>query len=313
MNDRISAALHIDGHAIRCAEVVRRDSGLELKRFGECTFDFPVAGALWDEEGDAGALDRVEAAVNDELRGTTAQEIYLVVHPLDAFSFFTPMAPGLSERDRMRNVVQQATLLSGTHSADTLRITPHCVRTATVADDEVVQWIHVLALPKSVQQNVDQVLSGLEVPDRIRMVSTEATSLVMAAAASSDRPAASTEGAPYSLAIGQYSGHTDYTLTHEGQWYHGHSTVDTRSENRAYYAAGFLNRVGVAPETVRPVFSYGPEPNEGDDGPLAELFGTSPERLRPFRVVAGAEERGGEANRSVYVPCLGALLESVAG
>lgn len=313
MDERISAALHVDGHAIRFAEVVQRDSVLELQRFGECTFDFDVAGALWDEEGDVGALDRVEAAVSDELRGTTAQEIYLVVHPLDAFSFFTPMAPGLSERDRMRQVAQQAALLSGRRSPDALRVTPHHVRNATVAGDEVVQWMHVLALPKSVQQNVEQMLSGLEVPDRIRMVSTEATALVMAAVASSGQVPANTEAAPYSLAIGQYSGHTDFTLTCEGDWFHGHSTADTRSENRAYYAAGFLNRVGVAPESVRPVFTYGSEPNVSGGGPLADLFGVSPERLRPFHVMAGAEELAEDENRSAYVPCLGALLESVAG
>lgn len=313
MNERVSAALHVDGHAIRCAEVVQRDSVLELQRVGECTFDFRVAGALWDEEGDVGALDRLEAAVRDELRGTTAQEIYLVVHPLDAFSFFTPITSGLSERGRMRQVVQQAALLSGTRSPDALRITPHHVRNTTAAGDDVAQWIHVFALPKSVEENVEQMLSGLQVPDRIRMVSTEAAALVMAAVASSGRAPANAERAPYSLAIGQYAGHTDYSLTRDGDWFHGHSTADTRSENRAYYAAGFLNRVGVAPESVRPVFAYGSEPDVSGEGPLVDLFGVSPEPLRPFSVVAGAEGLAEGANQSAFVPCLGALLESVAG
>lgn len=313
MNQPVAAAIHIQGSFVRCAEVVRRDSELEVLRCSDRSFDFDVARALWDESEGETAIEEVGVALQDELKGTEADEMSLVVHPLNAFTFFTPMSTALSERERMRRVIQQVSLLSGARSADALRITPHVVRTETAGDDEVLEWIHVLALPNAVQARVEGLISFLPVQDRIRMVSTEAAAMVMAAVEGTASAPDSTEDGRYSLALGQYPTHTEYSLLHQGDWYHGHAVAETRPGNRSYYAVGFLNRLGVSLHDIRRVFLYGTKREVTDTGDYAALFGTEPTLLNPFEIFGLEVEDGGEQAVAEFVPCIGALLESVAG
>lgn len=293
--------------------MVRRESGLELRRCSFREFDFDVARVLWaDSEGEDN-VEEVGVALRNELSDTQAREVTLVVHPLNAFSFFTPMSPALSERERMRRVVQQSALLSGSRSADDLRITPHRVRTETLDGGEQVEWIHILALPKAVQARVEGLMSFLPIQDRIRMVSTEAAALVMAVEQAEASGSDSSDTSSYSLAIGRYPAHTEFSLAHRGHWYHGHAVAETGAENGSYFAVGFLNRLGVSVADIRRLFVYGSKRERAGGEAYRSLFGMEPQPLNPFDVFGLSVEDGDEHDASDYVPCVGALLESVGG
>lgn len=306
MNEPVSAAVQIEGPTVRCVEVVRGGSVLDLARFGERTFEFDVSRALWEQEGETDALERVREAVEQELADTRAEEIRFVLHPLDVFSFFTPVSPDLSERERMRRVVQQAAVLSGCRSADALRITPRRIRDATVPQGDEIEWIHVLALPKPVQERLESLISPLSVAESIRVVSLEAVAELIPETGTGV-PAST---ASYSLGVGTYSTHTEYLLTHRGGWHHGHATADVRPKNRTYYAVGFLNRIGVSVKDVGRLFVYGSKVDQEVDGRLNEIFGSPPKRLTPFDALDAQFDAEQRDELRPYVPCIGALLAS---
>lgn len=309
MNEPASAAIHIQGSSIRWAEVVHRDGAKELRRGGQQTFEVDVMAVLRGEAGDANTLERMQALLEEELAGSEAPKIHVVVHPLDVFSFFTPITAELSERDRMRQVVQQAALVTGTRSPDALRITPQTLRTVEVEEGNRVEWIHVLAVPKGVKSRIEELVGGLSPEDHIQWVSTEATARCMGFIETKETPPPELESRPFRLAIGQYPTHSEFSLTRAQSWHHAHTAEVTRPSNILYYAVGFLNRIGVPLREIGRLYLYGTDLNQEPSPLFDEIFGFTPTLLDPSGVFNqfSAEVEGESA--SGYVPCLGATLE----
>lgn len=310
MTQSTSAALHIQGPTIRCVEVVREREAQDLRRFGDRTFSFDVARVLWGEGG-SGALNRVAEALQEEFSGVGAVALRVVVHPLDVFSFFTPIPVGLSDAERRRYAISQAALVTGARSPDMLTLSLQSVR--SVEGDDAIEWVRVLALPQEVAERMDALTESLPVQDVTRMVSSEAAARVVGHV---DRPthAADNEAADneatYSLAIGQYATHTEYALLRDGTWHHAHAAQEARSlGNRAYYAVGFLNRVGVEPRAVDHLFVYGSE--AAAEEPLETVFDCRPVFLDPFECLRRVPDRFEEPEGAEeYVPCIGGALEA---
>lgn len=304
----ISAAIHIQGSTIRYAEIRREDSTLDLRRLGRETFEFDVARVLWGEDGAANGLDQVGAVVREALEGTEASSVGLVVHPLDVYSFFMPIPTGLSERDRGRRVAYQAALVTDTRSPNALHTTSQSVRTVE-EEGEAIEWVHVLAVPQAVEERIETLVASFPARDPVRMVSSEAAAWVMRRHAETEHaPPAEIEGA-YRLAIGQYPTHTEYALTHEGTWHHAHAAQEARNpENRAYYAVGFLNRIGVPLSEIGGLFVYGSDADSGADGPFETVFDRRPALLNPFDGLQLTSEQSEEELSSTYVPCVGGAL-----
>ena len=116
MTQSISAAIHIQGPTIRCAEIGREDSALQLRRLDSRTVDLNGSEVLWDADGAPDALDRVGAFAQDALEGTEALATALIIHPLEVYSFFVPIPTGLSEQERGQRVAYQAALVTNTRS-----------------------------------------------------------------------------------------------------------------------------------------------------------------------------------------------------
>lgn len=311
MSEQVSAAIHIQGPTIRCAEVVREPSALDLRRFGHRTFEFDVARALWNGGSEADGLDRVGAAAREELEGTDAAEVRVVVHPLDAYSFFTPISAELSERDRMRQVIQQAALLTGIRSPDSLRITPRSVRTVDPGTGGAIEWIHVLAVPKAVRERMEALVSGLSVQEHVQMVSTEAAARLMGYTEGQETGQVEAPSVPsYRLAVGQYPSHTEYTLTHDQTWYHAHATREAgRPENQIYYAVGVLNRLGIPLEDIDRLFVYGADADPETFETFEAEFDCVAELLDPFQVLRQFSERPPREALGSFVPCIGGTLD----
>lgn len=304
MTQSTSAALHIQGPMIRYAEVEREGKAQDLRRLGTLSFSFDVVQVLWGEKGDE-ELDRIAEAIQEEFSGSDAATLRVVVHPLDVFSVFVPVPVGLSDSERRRYAISQTALVTGARSPDMLTLALQPVR--PVEGDDASEWTHVLALPQEVAGRMDRLTGPLPVQDVVRMVSTEAAARVLGHTRRSI--ASSVEGdATYSLAIGQYATHTEYSLLRDGAWYHAHAAQEARSlRNRAYYAVGFLNRVGVAVGAVDRLVVYGSNAAPGE--PLETVFDCQPVSLDPFeglrRMPDGFEKpEGAEA----FVPCIGGAL-----
>ncbi|MFB6229780.1 MAG: hypothetical protein ABEL04_01385 [Salinibacter sp.] len=312
MSEPVSAAIHIQGPSLRCSELVWKDSGPSLRRYGHRTFEVDLGRVLRGEAASPEALDRVEAAVEEELGGTEAPEIGVVLPPIEAFSFFTPISAGLSERDRTQHVVQQAALVAGVRSPNSLSITSQVVRTVDGDDEEPIEWVHVLAEPEAVDERTEALVAALPARRRSHRVSSEAAArLAGHVEVEGGADTKSETSGPYSLAVGQYSTHTEYTLTHDQAWHHAHASQDPRSPaNQAYFAVSFLNRIHVPLGEIGRLYLYGDEVDRGEHGPLERVLGRSPELLDPFQVLSEFPERPEGDPAVSYVPCIGAALSS---
>lgn len=299
-----SAALHIQGSTFRYAEVVREGEAQDLRRLEARTFPFDVARALWGEEG-ADDLDRVAEAVQMVFSGLDAAVLRVIVHPLDVFSFFTPIPVGLSEAKQRRYVTAQTALVTGARFPDSLTLTLQSVR--PVEENDTVEWAHVLALPHEVAERMGALTDSLPIQDVTQMVSSEAAARVVGRVDRSNSSSAE-NGATYGLAVGRYTTHTEYALVQDGVWHHAHAAQEGRSSaNRVYYAVGFLNRVGVAAQAVDHLFLYGPGATAEE--PWAAAFDSRPVSLDPFEGLRRVPDRFEEPDRAEeFVPCIGGAL-----
>ena len=312
MTQSISAAIHIRGPSIQCAEIGREDSTLQLRRLDSTTIDLDGRGVLWDADGVPDALDRVGTFAQDALEDTEASAIALVVHPLEAYSFFVPIPNGLSEQERGQRIAYQAALVTNTRSPNALHITSRSVRTVE-AGGETVEWVHVLAVPQVIEELQDALRAALPVQDFVRMVSTEAVASLTGRAETEEdllpeNKLPENEG-DYGLAIGRYPTYTEYALTHEETWFHAHAAREARRpKNQAYYAVGLLNRIGVPVSEVRGLSLYGPGADAAASGPLETIFDCSPVSLDPFGVLRWASEQPENEAPGACAPCIGGAL-----
>lgn len=306
MSESLSAALHLRGKTLCYAEIEHLETSRCLRRVNRQSFDFEVMEALRDPKEGSDSLDRLAEAMRQQLKGTAAPVVKVAIHPLDGFSFFTPLSTELSVQERKRELVRQSALVTGVRSPHSLHLASQTVRTTTDGDEAPLMWVHVLALPKEVERRMDALLEDCPVRSHSWMVSSEAAARLMGRI---ERTTPSHEEAlrPYSLAIGEYPAHTEYALSRNREWYHAHYTQAADSpEDRAYYAVGFLNRIDVPLTGIGRLFVYGADVDLEAYAPLKPIFGPQPERLDPLRVVQKGDEVAPDEEMSSYLLSIGA-------
>lgn len=310
MDDSVSAALSIQGDALRFAELGRcGDDSLRLLRAGTETFPFDLSRALLREEGTPEQTRRVRGVLEDVLGDTSARTLRVAIHPPDSYSFFTPISSDVPVRDRKRQLLQQTALVTGVRSTTELHLTSETVRTTQDSEGEPFMWVHVLAVPDAVDRRMADLLGALPPREHAWIVSSEAVSRVTARI---ERAGGSAQEAlrPYTLVVGQYPTHTEYALSRNREWYHAHYAEEARSpENRAYFAVGFLNRVGVPLDGVGRLFVYGVDLELDAYAPFEQIFGQEPEVLDPGRGVDDGVD-GVPDGPGAFAPCVGAAMGS---
>jgi len=312
MSESVSAAISIQGQTLRCAELERRDESYVLRRLGEETFSFELSQALLRPEGDAQKARTVGQAVAEELAGTEARILRVAIHPPDGYSFFTPISSDVPVRDRKRQLLQQAALVTGVRSTKELHMTSDTVRTTQDSEGEPFMWVHVLAVPDAVDQRMAELVDPLPVREHQWIVSSEAAARVTSR---TERTGGSATEAlrPYTLAVGQYPSHTEYALSRNREWYHAHYAEEAESpENRAYFAVGFMNRVDVPLNAVGRVYVYGMDVDLEEYVSFEGVFGREPQVLNPFRVVRTSSEESSD-QACAYAPCIGAGIDPYMG
>ncbi len=307
MSEAVSAGVEIQGSVLRYAEVEYGDNRHRLLRIGQHAFGFDAAAQLLRADSPR-RLGEVVTALQNAFDGTDAEELALAVHPADAYSFFTPIEADLPVRERKLNLLQHAAIVTGARSAKDYHLATQTVRTAQDSEGEPVMWVHVLAVPEDIHERVGQIVDGLPFDRFSWMMSTEAASHVTSRI---ELTGVTQEQAlrPYTLAIGQYAGVTEFTLSRDRQWFHSHfaERADTPSD-RVYYAVGLLNRLDVPLNGIGRLFIYGRDVDAEVYQPFRPVFGVHPEPLDPFRAAnpAGTSLNGIEP--TTYVPCIGASM-----
>lgn len=309
MSEAVLAAIDIYGSQLRYAEVENEeDAPPRLLRLGSCSFDFDVVDDLV-RSGAPQHGGEVVAALQEAFDETEASRLRICVHPPDSFTFFTPIAAELPVRSRQEQIHQQAALLTGTRDPEGLDLASQTVRTAQDSEGEAVMWVHVLATPGAVHERLGHLASSLPVTGFDWVVSTQAAARV---AAQTDLTGITQAQAlrPFTMSVGRYDGHTEYTLSRDRQWYHSHYTheADTPTD-RLYFAIGLLNRLGVSPGAVGRLFVYGLDVDSNAYAPFQTIFGVEPETLDPLSALRADRSRfGTRLDVGAFAPCVGALL-----
>lgn len=312
MSESVSAAISIQGHSLRFAELERRDDGHVLRRLGKETFPFNLGQALLRAEGDVQKVGAASQVLAEALSDTEARDLRVAIHPPDGYSFFTPISSDVPVRDRKRQLLQQAALVTGVRSTESLQMNSETVRTTQDSDGEPFMWVHVLAVPDAVDRQMTEMREVLSVREHQWIVSSEAAARVTSRI---ERTGGSATEAlrPYTLTVGQYSSHTEYALSRNREWYHAHYAEEADSpENRAYFAVGFMNRVDVPLNAVGRLFVYGTDVDLADYASFESIFGREPEVLNPFHAVRHRIDPPAD-EPSAYAPCIGASMAPYMG
>jgi hypothetical protein len=310
MSDAVSVAIDMYGPVIRYAEVELRDGPARLLRLGSCDFDFNAAADLLGTDAPR-HFDSVVSALQDAIGSTEASKLVVCVHPPDSYSFFTPISAELPVKKRREQLYQQAALLTGTRDPEGLDLTSKTVRTEQDSEGDAVMWVHVLAVPAAVDERIAALADALPVRDYQWVSSPEAAARV---AGQTELTGITQEQAlrPFTLSIGEYDSHTEYTLSRDRQWFHSHHTreADTPAD-RLYFAIGLLNRLDVPIRGVGRIFVYGQDPDLSAYKPFETIFGVPLESLDALAVLdANRDGFGPEFDSGSYAPSVGASIRN---
>jgi hypothetical protein len=308
MKEAVAAGIDIQGHRIRYAEVEADTDRYRLHRIDQRRMDFHAANELLRPD-DSRRIDRIGWALKQMMEDGEATSLSLTVHPPDAYGFFTPIEADLPVRKRKLHLLQHAAIATGARSPKDFHLSTKTVRTAQDSEGEALMWVHVLAVPGVVHDRVGEMMDRLPVRSFSWMLSTEAASRVTSRI---DLTGVTQEQAlrPFTLAVGQYPGWTEFTLSRDRQWFHSHYAPRAQTvTDRAYYAVGLLNRLEVPLNSVGRLFIYGQQVEAEEYEPFESIFGIQPEPLDPFRAVQIGDTDIGSIEPTAFVPSIGAAME----
>lgn len=310
MSKTVRAAIAIQRQEVRYVELERDEAAPRLRRADRRVLDFDAAEAALGTHDDTRHLGALTDAVGDLVGDTEVRTLQVAVHPPQAYSFFLPIAPEASATDRRRQLLRQSALVTGVRSARELALQSTTVRTEQDGDGEAFAWVHVLAVPSVVDDRMRTVLDPLSVDDHAWTATTRTAAHVTAVVEGTKGGAAQEALRPYTLAIGRYPTHAEFSLLRNREWHHAQYTEEAdHAGNQAYFATGFLNRVGVAPDEVGRLVMYGPAPETGDLDPFEAVLHQAPVLIDPGPALSGDAALGRD-DRSAYVPCVGAALHA---
>lgn len=298
------AAIDIYDSVLRYAEVEQYASRYRLLRLGSCDFDFDVGRELVDPaNGDQ--LDTVANALRDVFSGSVAATLNITVHPPRCLSFFSPMPAGAVAGDRKLRLQQEAALLAGTD--ESVHVTADTVHAQVLDSGGEVDWVHVLAIEEPVQNRVDRLTGKLPHSRRRLMVSMHAAASTIERLESRD--GLDGGGGAYSMAIGWYADHVEYTLCRDRQWYFSKHTNAVPPVDVAYFSAAMLKQLRLKTRQVRHLYIYGNAVDPLLFADLETVFGLKVERLNPLTVLdLDPGSLASDFDAEAYVGCVGAAL-----
>lgn len=308
MDGHARAGIDIYGKTLRYAELEQRGSQYHLLRLGSLDFDFDVTDAILDATAQT-SLETLTDALTEVFEGSTATRLYVAVHPPACYSFFTPLPKNLESEERKNRLLSEAALLTRSASPQPLRLTADPVFTETLEEENRdVEWFHVLALKERLHTRFDRVFRMLPQTHYRMTLSMHAVAKAMAWLQRRRDEAGQTD-APFTLAVGWYPTHVEYTVCRGGHWYFSQFTEAEEPANSAYFALLLLDRLHLQTTSVRQVYLYGGYRDLADFALLHDAFSTPPALLDPTQHLDLHENHiAGSFSHDAYAPCIGVAL-----
>lgn len=303
---QICAGIDFFGKTLYYAEAERFSGQHRLLRLGSCDFDFDASEVLLGKASSA-HLKTLGEALADVFVDSAASTLHVVLHPPVCASFFAPVPAGMDEEARHQHLLREASLLVPARgAADALRLTTDVLYEEAVAGAEALEWNHVLVMNRQVHSRFDQLMERLPQATYRWCLSTQTAAYAVDHMGWAD---ASSLRGPYTLAVGQYPGHTEYACCCDGQWRFGSQARVETDADQAYFALSTLGQMGLTPADVGRVLVYGQPRQDTGTAALEQVMGVRPTAFQLRDLVdLNPESLVTAFDPSAYVPCLGAAL-----
>ena len=304
MEAHVRAGIDIYGRVLRYAEVEQYGSRYRLLRLGTCDFDFDLVDDVLTSTS-AEHVETVSGALRDIFSGSIAASLHVTLHPPACYSFFTPLPANSDSSERKIRLQQEAALLAGTEQP--LHITADAVRSQVLKDGGRVDWVHVLAVGDRIHQRIRALIEPLPHARRRNMVSmhSAATSIAKMQRSGGEMDA----DRRYSIAVGTYSDHLEYTLSYDQQWFFSKYTGSVPYEDASYFAVSLLHGFGLTLRNVDRLFIYGNDADPAHFSELRSVAGIEIRRLDPFTFLdLDSGTLSPDFDAESYVGCVGVTL-----
>ena len=312
MESEVRASIDLHQAVLRYAEVEQYGSRHRLLRLGSCDFAFDASEEIFRAD-EPEYLDTMTEALGDVFAGSVASELNVLLHPPACYSFFAPVAVEVEEAQRKERLQQEASMLIQGQAEDELYLADTPLYEETL-DDEQVTWFHVLGIKQAIYERISRLMKVLPQAACRPKLSMHAVAEAVAALRNrqpvpdpDDEPSADASG--YTLSIGWYPTHIEYTLCREKEWYFSHHTPAGSPTDCAYFSVTLLNRLELLPRVVERIYLYGSEVEVSQFRLLQSIFGIEPQRLNVMHVVdLETENFTASFDAEAYAPSVGAVL-----
>ena len=308
MDVRARAGIDIYGTVLRYAEIEQRGSRYQLLRLGSCDFDFDIAETVL-QPSPPEHLEALTDALNDVFEGSAAARLHVTLHPPACFSFFSALPVAVDKDERKKRLLRDASLLTRSGMPQPLRLTADPVYTETMDDGETVEWYHVLALDERLHARFDRICRMLPQSHHRMTLSMHAVANAVERIERRSEQDERWEQAPFTLALGWYPTHLEFTLCRHTHWYFSHYGEAAAPADCAYFALALINRLSLDPRAVGRVFVYGGFQSADAFSDLASLFPATPEPLNPMQLIdLNQDSMADSFDHAAYAPCIGVAL-----
>lgn len=306
MDIRAQAGIDLYGTVLRYAEVERYGSQFRLLRLGSCDFEYNLLAEVFYTP-DSPHLETIAEAIGGVLEGCAASQVRLAIHPPESYSFFTPLpsnSPTLVYRDRVRSEIELLTQ----QPIGAVHLAAEAARTETLEEGERVDWFHVMAISQGVQKRLKELVRRLP-NTSLRSVSSM-HGAVQAVRYLENRSAnALLMDSGFSLVVGYYPSHIEYSVCQQGTWYFSHHTRPATATDSVFLALTLLRQLRVEVQAFQRIYVYGVAVDPAVFEIFQKVMRVVPEPLDPMQLM-DLEPGSLPADFDVkaYVPCIGIAL-----
>lgn len=302
------AGIELSGSVLRYAAVTRSNEAFELQRLGRCDFEFDAARLLQADEADETALEDVSGALRDVFKGLEVGHLYVALPPSCGVQFFAPVDRSATPTERNETLHWQATQLRADESGPFKMVVCNLDDVGAGERDGEAEWHHVIAVDRTVQERFTRIAGVVDPDVRPRFRGTifagyeVGTRIVAGEEAGEDNPT-------HELLVGAYRDRSEITLSQNGRWTAATVADGSDADESVYQAARLLEEVGLAPDVLDRLYTYGSAAEELAEGRFGEIFVDREERLDPFQAINIEAETVSEGFAHwEYVPALGVTL-----
>lgn len=233
----------------------------------------------------------------------------MTLHPPTCYSFFTALPVEVTKEQRKKRLLREAALLTRSSSPQPLRLTADPVYTETMDDGEAVEWFHVLALNERLHARFDRICRMLPQSRHRMTLSMHAVANAVERIERRGGEGESRQQAPFTLALGWYPTHVEFTLCRHTHWYFSHYSEAAPPADCAYFALALTGRLGLEQSAIGRIFVYGGFKKADDFADLAQVFPAVPEPLNPMQLIdLDPDSMAANFDHAAYAPCLGVAL-----